>query len=223
LGSGVHLRVEGVAHPFDGGVEHGDVDGGAFAGAAASQQRGKHGLRGVHACGDVGGRYAGFDCRVGRAGDGDQARLGLDEHVVGLTLFQRAAAAEPRHVDDDQFATCGTEFVSAEPQPLNGARREVLQEDVSVGDQVPDDAAPLFALEVDGQRFLATVQPHEVCPGTVDGMVVTAREIAAVDPLYLDDSSPQVAETTGGERCGDRLLDRDHRHSLEWKGHDALR
>ena len=40
----MHLRVEGVSHPFDRRIEHGDVDGGAFTGAAASQQRGEHGL-----------------------------------------------------------------------------------------------------------------------------------------------------------------------------------
>ena len=43
--------------------------------------------------------------RLGRAGDRDQAGLGLDQHVVGLALLERAAATEAGHVDDDQFAS----------------------------------------------------------------------------------------------------------------------
>ena len=59
--------------------------------------------------------------------------------------------------------------------------------------------------------------------GAVDDMVVATREIAAVDALHLDDARPEIGEIAGGKRCGDRLLDRDDRHPLERKGHDALR
>ena len=90
----------------------------------------------------------------GVPGDRDEAGLGLDEHVVGLALFQRAAPAESRHVDDDQFGSCGTEFVSAEPQPLGSAWREVLQEDVGTGRSgAATMSAALLALEVDGQAI----------------------------------------------------------------------
>ena len=120
-------------------------------------------------------------------------------------------------------ASRGTEFVGAESQPLGSAGREVLQEDVGLVDQASDDVAALLALEVDGQRFLAAVEPHEVRAGAMDDMVVATREIAAVDALDLDDACPEIGEVTGGKRCGDRLLDRDDRHPLERKGHDALR
>ena len=68
-----------------------------------------------------------------------EAGLGLDEHVVGLALLHRAAAPESRHVDDDQFASRGTEFVGAEAETFSGPRREVLQEDVGPVDQTPHD------------------------------------------------------------------------------------
>jgi hypothetical protein len=48
-----------------------------------------------------------------------------------------------------------------------------------------------------------------------DGMVVFAGEVAAVDPLDLDDAGPEVRQMAGGQRRGHRLLDRNDRDSLE--------
>jgi hypothetical protein len=148
LGAGGHLGVEGVAHPFDGGVEHRDVDGGAVAGAATSQQRGEGGLRGVHAAAMSEVGMPVLTAVSGVPVIEMRPAFGLDQHVVGFALFQRAAPAESRHVDDDQFASCRTEFVSTNPETFDGAGCEVLQEDISAVDQAPDNLAALRAFEV---------------------------------------------------------------------------
>ena len=122
-----------------------------------------------------------------------------------------------------KFGLGGTQFVGAETQTLDGPGREVLQEDVRAVDQAADDLAALRGLEVDGERFLAAVEPDEVRAGAVDDVVVAAREVAAVDAFHLDDAGPEVGEVAGGQRGSDGLLDRDDGDALEWKAHDALR
>ncbi len=77
-------EVGGKAHPFAQRLEHGDVQGRAFASLRAAHQRGEDGGEGVHAGGDVGHRDARLRRCIWRAGDRKQPRLALHQQVVGL-------------------------------------------------------------------------------------------------------------------------------------------
>ena len=57
-------------------------------------------------------------------------------------------------------------------------------------------------------------------PGAVDDVVVTAREVAAVDAFDLDHPRAEVSEIAGGQRRRNRLLDGDDGESLERQAHD---
>ena len=70
-------------------------------------------------------------------------------------------------------------------------------------------SSPRGSFEVEGEGLLAPVAPHEVRGETAGGGVVAAREVAAVDPLDLDDAGAEVGELPGGERRGDGLFDGD--------------
>ena len=65
------------------------------------------------------------------------------------------------------------------------------------------------ALDVQLDRFLAPVQPHEVARLAVHRPVVAAGEVADTRPLDLDDPGAQVGQLPGGERRRDRLLQSD--------------
>src|SRR5690242_5399774 len=74
---------------------------------------------------------------------------------------------------------------------------------------------------VENDRFLAAVEPHEIAALAVGGTVVAARKVS-FPPLDLDDPSAGIRESTGAQRCGDRLLDRHHQHSFERPTHSLL-
>jgi hypothetical protein len=94
--------VGGEAHPLGERLEEGDLDGRALAGPLAPQQRGKDARVGVHARRYVGDGDARFGRRLGRARDGDEAGLALDEQVVGLFVPVRARGAVAGDVAHDE-------------------------------------------------------------------------------------------------------------------------
>jgi hypothetical protein len=208
LAAGVHLGVERVPHPFDGGFEHGHLDGGALSGAPPAQQGGQDRLGAVHARRDVRRRDAGLDRGLGRARDRDEPGFGLDEHVVGLTLLHRAAQPEPGQAGHDQLRSARPQLPGLQPQPLGRPGREVLHEDIRLRRQALHDRASLARLQVDGDRFLAPVEPDEMRARAVDHVVVATREIAPVDPLHLDHPGAEVRQVPGRQRSGHRLFDR---------------
>ncbi len=134
----------------------------------------------------------------------------------------RPAGPVARHVDGDQSRTRRAQSRGSEAEPIRRAGREVLQEDVGRVDEPLDDPAPFCRRQVDRNRLLRPVQPDEVGAAALDGVVVFAGEVAAVDPLDLDDASAQIGEMAGGQRRGHRLLHRDHRDSLESPHADML-
>jgi hypothetical protein len=57
---------------------------------------------------------------------------------------------------------------------------------------------------------------------TLDEVVVTAGEVAAVHPLDLDDVGAELGQVPRAERGRDRLLDRDHQNAGEWAIHTGI-
>ena len=113
------------------GVEHGDVEPRAEAGAFATQQCGKDGLRGVEARNHVGdggsdlGRLA-----VRFAGNIHDAGLTLHDQIVARTSGVGARSAKPGDAAEDQVAVVARQRVIAEPEPLERSGPEILHHDV---------------------------------------------------------------------------------------------
>ena len=156
----------------------------------------------------------------GGTGDRDEAGLGLDQHVVGLALLELAAHPESRYPDRDEFGPLRTQFVRPQTQTVCRPGGEILDEDVGTVDQTAHDRTALRGLEVDRDRLLAAVEPDEMRPGAVHDVVVTAREVAAVDAFHLDHPRAEVGEIAGGQRRCNRLLDGDDGESLQRQAHD---
>src|SRR4029453_12205211 len=70
-------------------------------------------------------------------------------------------------------------------------------------------------LQIERQRLLGSIQPHEIARQAFDGGVVAAREVAAVGTLDLDDAGAEIGELPRGERCRHCLLERDDRDVFE--------
>ena len=216
--------VHRVAHPLAQRFEHRDVDVTALARPGAQQQRRQDAGEGVHAGGDVGDRNAGLGRRVGRAGDRQETRLALDQQVVGLLVAIRPVVAIARDVAHDEPGVRFTQRVERQPHARRGARRQVLQQHVGAGQQVPQHRPRLGVLEVERQAFLAAVGPHEVRGLAPDARVVGAREVARAGALDLDHARPQVGQLAAGERRGDGVFERDDGDAVEgaqWWGHGS--
>ena len=89
-------------HPVGHGIEHGDRDVGALPAARPRQQGFEDRLIGVHPGGDVDHGDADPRRRFRPAGDGGEARFGLDQEVIGLALRIGAALAIARHRAGDE-------------------------------------------------------------------------------------------------------------------------
>ena len=207
--------VDGKPHPLSERIEERDLERGALARLRTRQEGREHTAIGVHTGRNVGDRDPDLRRRLRGTGDGEQTRLALHEQVVRLPIGIRTVGAVARHLTDDEAWIGLSEGGGAEAQSIHRTRREIVDEHVAPGEQPPEDLLPLWPLHVERQRLLRPIQPHEVARHTVHRRIVAAREVARAGPFDLDDPCTQVGELTGGERCGDGLLERDHGRSLQ--------
>ncbi len=108
-------------------------------------------------------------------------------------------------------------LLRAQAQPLGRPRREVLDEHVGIPDQPDRNLPRLRMFEVQREALLRSVQPDKVAGQSFHGLVVAAREVARTRTLDLDYPRPEVRELARREGRGDRLLERDDCHPLEWQ------
>ena len=175
-----------------------------------------------HAGGDVADRDAdaGRTFRIAR--HRGQAGLGLHQEVVGLQMREGAVVAIARNRAGDQPGEAFAQFRHVEAQPRDDARGEVLDEHVGLADQHRQALPVGRVLQVQPDRFLAPVQPHEIGALAMDETVVTAGEIA-LRPLDLQDPRPGIGQPSRHVGRGDRLLDGDDQDAGEIIVHGALR
>lgn len=127
----------------------------------------------------------------------------------------RALGAVPRDVHGDQPRVTGAQRRRVQPEAGGGALCEVLHEHVCAVEQPVQDREAARVLQVEGDRLLAAVAPHEVRGEALRGGVVGAGEVAAVGALDLDDPGAEVGELAGGEGGGYGLFDGDDGDSVE--------
>lgn len=99
--------------------------------------------------------------------------------------------------------------VGAQAEPFGGAGGQVLDEHIGGLGERLDRGKPLLGFEVEGDGFLAPVQPDEMAGHALDRFVVAAGEVTDPGPLDLDDAGAEIGELTGGERRGDGLFEGD--------------
>ncbi len=151
-----------------------------------------------------------------RAGDRHEARLALDQQVVGLLVAVRAVGAVARDVADDDPGLHCRQALVAEAQPRRGAGGEVLHHHVGLFEhQALQHLGRLGMLHVERQAFLRAVGPDEMRGQAAHARVVAAREVAGARALDLDDAGAEVGELARRERRRDRVLEGDDGESLE--------
>ena len=112
------------------------------------------------------------------------------------------------------------QLLRAEAEPLDGARCQILDPDVGLGQHALDQRLVLGPLHVDGYRLLPAVQPYEIGGEAVHVIVVAAGEIP-LGALQLDDAGAGVGQPARQERRGDRLFERDDEEAVEGTWHST--
>ena len=184
------------------GVGKAGVDGLADAGTLTLVQGGQGANGGVERGGAVDDRHAGADGRHALfAGDHGDTGHGLSDGVVADLLAVGSELAVCRDVDHDDARVQLVKDIIAETHHVNGARAEVLQEDIGNLDQLAQDFLALFLAEVDAQAFLAAVVLHPVCGLLAHPGSVVAGFLAA-EAFDLDNFSAQTGQYLGAARAG---------------------
>ncbi|MNZ90950.1 hypothetical protein D3C78_1099220 [compost metagenome] len=186
--------VERVVHPFHQRLEHRHFHLAADAGFLAQEYRREDAGVGIHASGDVCDRVTGLGHPVFArpTSDRQKAALALDQQVVGLFLFVRAACAVAGDIADNQPGEARVQRLEGQPQARSCTRCQVLHKHISLLQQLIKDVAGDLLLEVQGQAFFGTVGPHEMRGQAVDTLIVAPGEIATARALHLDDPGAQV-------------------------------
>ena len=112
-----------------------------MAGPLAPEQGREDSRVGVHASRYVRDRVASLRRNFGRAGNGDEAGLALDEQVIGFLVPVGARRTVARDVADYEPGTPLSQSLRPEAEPSGRARREVLDEDVGPLEQAVEDLA----------------------------------------------------------------------------------
>ena len=205
--------VQGADEPF----RLGEVDELALAGFVAVMERHQRGGGSHQPPEPVPDEDPAQDRRAaGEARDPDHAAHRLRHGVVGgAPLGERPPLAEARVGHVDQARVRLAELPVADLPLVEGARPEILHEDVGLGRQPLEELLALGGVEVDPHVVLGVIRGEEperrVLPVGGLGRHV-AHGVAPGGQLHLDDLGAELAEEVGGggsEDEGGQLEDAD--------------
>ena len=162
---------------------------------------------GRHSRRDVANGYADPGAFLGRAIDGEETALGLDQQVVGLLVAIRSVFAIAGDGTGDELRISQAEGLAVQAETRGRSGREVLDEDVSFAGHRQQEIEIGLRPQIEADGFLAAVQPDEIRTLTVDECVVAASEVAFWT-LDLEDARTTVRQHAGGVGGGDGLLQR---------------
>ena len=204
----------------DHGIEHRHLDVIALAGPLAGIQRRRHRLRGEDRGGLVADDRADHLWPVGHRMRLDVSKAGqsLDDRIIDPLLDVRSGVADAadRYIDQARMALA--QLVSAEAEPLHGARPEILHQHVGLRDQPGQHLAAGVALDVDRQRALATIRRDEQrgeLAALVDAGAAAPGDIAA-DRFDLEHVRALVGEEHRRERSGNHAGQIQYTDAIEW-------
>ena len=212
-------------HPaeVEHGVLHRDLDSLPAAGVGALIERRQDpgdqvdaGPRVADLCTGRGGRP------VFETGGGHRAAHRLRDDFVGLEV-EVLAGAESLDRRIDQARVDLTQRLPGEPEPIDDARTEILDEDVDAGHQIGEDLLPLVALHVEGDAAFVAVEHREIqAVGTWDVAKLTAGDVSAVRGLQLDDVRAEPGEQLRGRGARLDMCHVEHANAVQGLTHDGL-
>jgi hypothetical protein len=166
----------------------------------------------VHAGQQVTDRHADpHRLAIAGAGQRHDACLALGDLVIAGPPTLRPVVTEPADREHHQPRVEGEQLVHAEPQPVEDAAAEVLDQHVGLTHQPGEQRLARVGLEVGGHRLLVAVAGEEVRrlaavrdrPALADERRPPAPAVVApVGVLNLDHASPQVAQHHRRVRAG---------------------
>ena len=147
--------------------------------------------------------------------DVGEARQRLDDRVVHALLGVRSFLPEAadRHVDQARVQLA--QALGAQPQLVDDAGPEVLDEDVGRADQVVQDREAALLLQVEDEGALAAVDRREARGDAATLGSQPAHDVAARRRLDLDDFGALVRQQHGGDRRRDHRRQLDHPVAVE--------
>ena len=101
------------------------------------------------------------------------------------------------------------EFCETEARAIQSARGEILNEDVRAPKHGAEDGKVGRLLEIEGNGFLALVQPDKVGALAMDSGVIVPREVSPGRLFDFDHSCPGFCEPRSGIRRSDSLFNRN--------------
>ena len=81
----------------------------------------------------------------------------LQDRTPGAAIAVRAGRAVPRHGEAHDAGVDGGDRLVVEAEPVEGAGAVVVEEDVGLGEQPPEDLAPGLVLQVEGEGALVAL------------------------------------------------------------------
>lgn len=216
--AGIFVVQQRHRHPVAHGIEQRDMNGTAGSGAGALQQGFEDGRMGVHAGGHVARGHADTARCFRGAGDRRDAALGLDQQVVRTHAGIRTRFAITRDIAGNQARMALAHGLPAEAGTRGRAGAQVLDQHVGLRDHALQQCGIVRIGEVENDRFLAAVQPHEIGTVAIDRRVVATGEVA-LGAFDLDHARAGVGEPRRCIRRGGRLLHRHHQDSFQGQCH----
>src|SRR4029078_9309586 len=130
--------------------------------ALACKQRREDPLSREERCGQIRDRQSEAVRRsISRSGDAHEAAFGLQHGVVASFLPARPLIAKPGDRAVQEARMLRSHALVIEAEPLNGARREVFDEDVGAIEECVDDRSRRWMLQIERQAFLVAVDAEE--------------------------------------------------------------
>ena len=208
-GAGVHVGRHHRGHQDDIGVEHGQIDVLAFAGALLLVQRRRHRIGSSQSSRIIDDRRP----RLQRtaflgAGDTHETGPGLDHTVVGRMAFFGAAVAVGSDRHEDHFRIDLFNGIVINAAFFCGAAAQVLHYHIAFGGELEEYVATLGRVQIQRQETLVRRLGHEtqrqalLAKGRVGGLGTPAHGFTLARRFDLDDFRAQQRQLIGAERPG---------------------
>src|SRR6185437_5016966 len=149
------------------------------------------------------------------------AGLRLDQEIIGLAPGIGTALAVARDRAANQARVVLAQAADGKSKFGQRAWLEVLHKYVGLREHGLEKRLVLGLAEIEHDRLLAPVEPHEISAFTMHHVIVSARKVA-LRPLDLNDPRAGVSEPARALRRGHRLLDRNDKKIREGEHHYSV-
>ena len=186
----------------------------ALAGALTRIKRRENGLHRRHAGADIAHGNADPGLARGIAGDLRQTALRLHQQVIGLHVAERSCLAIARDRTGDEARISLAQILRCEAEARDGAGRQILNEDIGLGDHAAQDGLVALLRQIETDRLLAAIEPDEISALSVDVVIVATGEIT-LRPFHLDHPRAGICQFFRCIGRRHRLFNGHHQNAVE--------